>query len=144
MLGGESVEDIKKVWQGAAGVVIDQGKILMVKSKASGKWSIPSGEIEMGESPQQACVREVWEETGFRIEVKQQLHTKHVQIGNYEVTSHYFLCDVISGDICFQDPDNEIDEITWKTEVELKELLHDYPEDQEHLIAFMNRAAAIQ
>ncbi|MDS8762056.1 NUDIX domain-containing protein, partial [Streptococcus pneumoniae] len=70
------MEDIKKVWQGSAGVVIDQDKILMVKSKASGKWSIPSGEIETGESPQQACIREVWEETGFRTEVKKQLHTK--------------------------------------------------------------------
>ncbi len=141
-MGVKLVEDIKKVWQGSAGVVIDQDKILMVKSKASGKWSIPSGEIETGESPQQACIREVWEETGFRTEVKEQLHTKNVQIGNYEVTSHYFLCKVISGDICFHDPDNEIDEITWKTQAELKELLHDYPEDQEHLIAFMNRAAS--
>lgn len=138
------MEEAKKVWRGAAGVVIDGDKILMVKSKGSRKWSIPSGEIEAGESAQQACVREVWEETGFRIEVKKQLYTKNVQIGNYEVTSHYFLCEIISGDIYFQDPDNEIDEITWKTEGELKELLHDYPEDQEHLIAFMNRAAAIQ
>nr|WP_258048443.1 MULTISPECIES: NUDIX hydrolase [unclassified Planococcus (in: firmicutes)] len=140
---GRPVKETKKVWQGAAGVVIDQDKILMVKSKASGKWSIPSGEIETGESPQQACVREVWEETGFRIDVKQQLHTKNVQIGNYEVTSHYFLCEVLSGNVCFRDPDNEIEEITWKTEAELKELLHDYPEDQEHLIRFMNRAASI-
>lgn len=125
-------------------MVIDRDKILMVKSKESGKWSIPSGEIELGESPQQACVREVWEETGFRVCVKEQLHTKNIQIGNYEVTSHYFLCELISGSSCFQDSDNEIEEITWKTEAELKELLHGYPEDQEHLIAFMNRAASIQ
>lgn len=137
------MKEDKIVWRGAAGVVIDRDKILMVKSKTSSKWSIPSGEIELGETPQQACVREVWEETGFRVEVKEQLHTKSVQIGNYEVTSHYFLCELMSGGICFQDPDNEIEEIVWKTEAELKELLHDYPEDQQHLIKFMNRAASI-
>ena len=140
---GRFVKEDKIVWRGAAGVVIDRDKILMVKSKTSSKWSIPSGEIELGETPQQACVREVWEETGFRVEVKEQLHTKSVQIGNYEVTSHYFLCELMSGAICFQDPDNEIEEIVWKTEAELKELLHDYPEDQQHLIKFMNRAASI-
>ena len=136
------MKEAKKYWRGAAGVVIESGKILMVKSKTSGKWSIPSGEIEIGESPQEACVREVWEETGFHIDVKEQLHTKNVQIGQYEVTSHYFLCKVVSGNLCYQDPDYEIEEIAWQTEAELKEVLHDYPEDQEHLIAFMNRAAS--
>ena len=137
------VKDTQKRWRGAAGVVIEGDKILMVKSKTSGKWSIPSGEIETSESPQQACMREVWEETGFCIDVKEQLHTKNVQIGQYEVTSHYFLCKVVSGNLCYQDPDDEIEEIAWQTKAELKEVLHDYPEDREHLIAFMNRAASV-
>ncbi|MEL4503536.1 NUDIX hydrolase [Luteococcus sp. H138] len=45
-----------------------QGKLLIVKPTYKSGWSIPGGQMESdGESPWQACQREVFEETGLRV-----------------------------------------------------------------------------
>ena len=44
-------------------------RLLMVRrgrSPGAGKWSIPGGRVEPGETPEQAVVRELMEETGVR------------------------------------------------------------------------------
>jgi 8-oxo-dGTP diphosphatase len=136
--GGYEVSESTRVWNGAAAVIIADNKMLMVKEKESMGWSIPSGGIEAGESPEQACIREAWEETGFKTEVKKPLHIKKTIISGYDVTTYYFLCKVIEGQIAYEDPDDAIAEIAWKTYEEVLELQHDYPEDQEILLSFFD------
>ncbi|MBP5430365.1 MAG: NUDIX domain-containing protein [Elusimicrobiaceae bacterium] len=51
------------------GVVLDGRKVLLVQVKnMKGKkiWTFPKGHIEAGETPRQAALREVLEETGYR------------------------------------------------------------------------------
>ena len=56
---------MKKV---SAGVVITNGReVLGVKSY---KWDLPKGEIEKGEKPIEAAVRECYEETGLKLNQK--------------------------------------------------------------------------
>lgn len=128
----------REVWNGAAGIVINEDRILMVRGKETGSWSIPSGGIENGESPQQACLREVWEETGFKVEINKPIHTKKAIIKNYDVTTYYFLCRVMEGQISYHDPDDSIEEVAWKTYEEILKLHHEYPEDQEILNSIFN------
>jgi ADP-ribose pyrophosphatase YjhB (NUDIX family) len=48
----------------------DRGRLLLVRrgtEPAKGRWSVPGGRVEPGESAGQAVVREVHEETGLRI-----------------------------------------------------------------------------
>lgn len=54
-----------------AAIVRDENdRILFVKSAESNMWSLPAGAIDLGESPSKAIVREVFEETGLRVEPK--------------------------------------------------------------------------
>lgn len=51
----------------AAGCLIDNDKVLLVKHKKLGIWLNPGGHIEPNELPHQAAEREFWEETGLRV-----------------------------------------------------------------------------
>jgi ADP-ribose pyrophosphatase YjhB (NUDIX family) len=66
-------KDRGNVWLAAAGLMIDNdGKWLVVKKKyggLKGKWSIPAGFVDSGETIDEAAVREVYEETGIIGEV---------------------------------------------------------------------------
>lgn len=55
---------------GVGATIIKDGKILLEKRKSEpgkGKWSIPGGLVELGESISQTVVREVAEETGLEV-----------------------------------------------------------------------------
>lgn len=54
----------------AAGVLIHDHKILLVKHKKLGLWLNPGGHIEPNELPHQAAEREFWEETGIKVKAK--------------------------------------------------------------------------
>lgn len=48
----------------------DHGRLLLVQrghDPEAGRWSLPGGRIEPGESDEQAVIREVWEETGLHV-----------------------------------------------------------------------------
>jgi len=57
---------------GIGGVVIDQGRALLVRRGCEpllGEWSIPGGALELGESLQAGVARELLEETGIAVRV---------------------------------------------------------------------------
>lgn len=119
-----------KVWNGATAILIKDNRVLMIRTKNSNSWSIPSGGVEVGETAAEACIREVAEETGYEAKVIKELHTKKTIIKDYKVTTQYFLCEITGGKIQYQDPDDEIEEIAWKNGSEISKLIHTYPEDQ--------------
>lgn len=122
-----------KKWIGSAAVVIEDGKLLMVRAKGSTAWSIPSGGIEDNETAEAACIREVWEETGYHVNVKEQLLVKKAVIKTYAVTTYYFNCTYISGTMQYHDPDKIIEEIDWKSIEQLQVIEFLYPEDAKML-----------
>lgn len=117
-------------WTGSAGICInDQKEILMVKSFESEEWAVPSGGVEEGESPEECCVRECKEETGYDVKVIEQLQIKETTIKGIQVTTYYFRVDKIGESSGINDPDEIIAEADWKSLPELKTIKHAYPED---------------
>ncbi|MBM6618818.1 NUDIX hydrolase [Bacillus suaedaesalsae] len=59
------------------GFIMKINEVLMVKQyveRGDIVWNFPGGSIEEGETPQEACVREVKEETGFDVEINELLY----------------------------------------------------------------------
>jgi 8-oxo-dGTP diphosphatase len=53
-------------------VIVHEGRLLLVlrgRDPGRGLWSVPGGRVEAGESLEQACEREVLEETGLTVVV---------------------------------------------------------------------------
>ena len=57
---------------GCSAAVFDKNKerILLIRRADNGKWAVPGGYMDAGEDFSEACAREVYEETGLRVEVK--------------------------------------------------------------------------
>ncbi len=52
---------------GCSAIIFDEkrGKVLLTQRADNGRWCLPGGGMDSGESVAQACEREVWEETGL-------------------------------------------------------------------------------
>ena len=88
--------DVPRVAVGA--VVIHQNKVLLVqrgKAPAKGEWAIPGGSVELGETLQQAVEREIFEETGVRIQAGELVYTFESihQDPNGRIIFHYVILD---------------------------------------------------
>lgn len=126
------------MWKGAAAVCInDENKLLMVlqgKPEEEKRWSVPSGGIEKGETFEQCCSRETWEETGYKVAVGEQVHEKSGESYGIAYTVRYFACDVIGGTPAIQDPDGLIHDVAWKSADDLRALSLCFPEDLPFLL----------
>jgi ADP-ribose pyrophosphatase YjhB (NUDIX family) len=83
------------------GAVFQNGRLLMVRERSDGGWTLPGGWADVGETPSAAAEREVWEEAGFRVKSTRVVGVYDAnRMGRLELFHAYkivFLCDLISG-----------------------------------------------
>jgi 8-oxo-dGTP pyrophosphatase MutT (NUDIX family) len=128
----------------AGGLVIDSTKTkgLLIGRRdhkdATGTrilWSLPKGHIEEGETPEQAAIREVAEETGITSEIERSLGVIDFwfMAGGKRIhkTVHHFQFKEVGGLLAAQE--SEVDEVGWFPLSEIIGLLA-YP-DEKKLIA---------
>ena len=137
----------------AGGLVIDgTGKLGLLigrrdQKDSSGKkilWSLPKGHIEEGETPEQAALREVAEETGIQSQIE-----KHLGIIDFwfmaggkriHKTVHHYLFRESGGLLAAQE--SEVDEVAWFPLSEIIDRLA-YP-DEKKLIARTNATVELE
>ena len=81
----------------ACAVILDQGGRVLLAQRPSHKhlalqWEFPGGKIEAGESAANALVREIDEELGCQIEIRQALPPHVHHYGTVSVEMHPFVC----------------------------------------------------
>jgi ADP-ribose pyrophosphatase YjhB (NUDIX family) len=98
-------------------------------------WSLPKGHIEEGETPEQAAIREVAEETGIASTITKSLGVIDFwfMAGGKRIhkTVHHFMFTEVGGTLLAQE--SEVDEVSWFPLSEIVDRLA-YP-DEKKLIA---------
>ena len=94
ILGENRFETFSKTRAGSRAVILRDGKILLSHETVSGWWLIPGGGLEEGETPEECCIRETEEETGFIVKPLRQFLTMKEYYEEYCYISHYFVCEV--------------------------------------------------
>jgi ADP-ribose pyrophosphatase YjhB (NUDIX family) len=117
--GGVRVGNVRVRCVGA--IVRDQANRLLVIRRANppaaGCWSIPGGRVEKDESDGEALIREMAEETGLVVEVRNMVGTveREGAAGSVYVIRDY-RCSVIGGHLT---PGDDAADARWVTEDEL-------------------------
>jgi ADP-ribose pyrophosphatase YjhB (NUDIX family) len=137
----------------AGGLVVDTtGKLGLLIGRrdlkdASGKkilWSLPKGHIEEGETPEEAALREVAEETGINSVIEKSLGVIDFwfMAGGKRIhkTVHHFLFRESGGLLAAQE--SEVDEVAWFPLDQIIEKLA-YP-DEKKLISRTNATVELQ
>lgn len=82
--------------------VFVEDQLLLVKERSDGRWTLPGGWADIGDSPSVAAVREVEEESGYKVTTlklaavyDRDLHG-HPPMP-YHVYKLFFLCELVSG-----------------------------------------------
>jgi 8-oxo-dGTP pyrophosphatase MutT (NUDIX family) len=127
-----------------AGVVlIEDDRVALIERYRDRKhyYVFPGGGANAGETPEQAAIREMEEETGLRVNIKCELVVIHFGLS----TQHYFLAERVSGEYgsgtgeeyTDADPDNPAEGIyipVWMPVGELSEHENVYPAEVAELV----------
>jgi 8-oxo-dGTP diphosphatase len=109
----ETPQDDLTVVRAAGGLVVRDGRVVLVHRPKYDDWSFPKGKCHEGESDEACALREVEEETGLRCELLEELgQTSYVDSRGRSKIVRYWRMRAVDGEFV---PDGEVDEIRWQT-----------------------------
>lgn len=109
---GVKMENIKDLFANETGyatpkvdiraVIFKDNKILMVREKLDGDWSLPGGWADIGLTPSEVAVKEVKEESGFDVKVTKLLAVQDKKChphppSPFHVYKMFIQCEIIGG-----------------------------------------------
>ena len=124
MPGAAQKNPMQTVHQHSAGGVAyrpvgEDFEIALIRTAEEGRWQLPKGIVDPGETPEQAAVREVREEAGIDCEIQDPIETiEYWFVASYDGPRKryhkkvsFFLMTYVSGDVA--DHDHEVTEARW-------------------------------
>jgi ADP-ribose pyrophosphatase YjhB (NUDIX family) len=106
------------------GAVFRDGKLLFVRERVDGGWTMPGGWADVGDVPSEAAEREVWEESGFRVEARKVVGVydanRSQPLELFHAFKIVFLCHLLDGEAT---PSAETSEVAFFGRDELPEAL---------------------
>ena len=126
--GGSEDHDVAA----AGGVVLRRdetpARVAVIHRPKYRDWSLPKGKLERGEGFEEAALREVEEETGFKARKLEELPPiSYLDRKGRRKLVRYWLMEPLEGEFS---PHDEVDELRWLTKDEAVELLT-YDHDRE-------------
>ena len=99
----------------AGGLLVrDDGRVAVVHRPRYDDWSLPKGKLDPGESFEDGARREVWEETGVRGRIREELQpVEYVDRKGRDKLVRWYRMDVDDADEFA--PNDEVDELRWLT-----------------------------
>jgi ADP-ribose pyrophosphatase YjhB (NUDIX family) len=98
--------------------VISAGKLLMVRERMDGGWTLPGGWADVGDIPSQAAERETFEEAGYHVRaVKLVCVYDANRVGPLEIFHAYkivFLCEIMDGEAKPSRETSEVAFFSWE------------------------------
>jgi ADP-ribose pyrophosphatase YjhB (NUDIX family) len=77
-------------------------KLLLVRERLDGAWTMPGGWADVGDLPSKAAEREAWEEAGFHVQARKVVGVYDAnRVSPLEVFHAFkivFLCDILDGE----------------------------------------------
>jgi ADP-ribose pyrophosphatase YjhB (NUDIX family) len=122
---------------GCAAVIFDTNrqKVLLTRRTDNGRWCLPGGGMEAGESAAEACAREVWEETGLIVAIGKLIGvytsphriTEYNDGNRFQFVSFCFEARVIGGELGLSDETTEVGYFS-QGEIETLDLMENHVE----------------
>jgi 8-oxo-dGTP pyrophosphatase MutT (NUDIX family) len=93
----------------AGGIVVRDGRVLLVHRPKYDDWSFPKGKLDADETWEEGALREVEEETGLRCTIGEEVGRSHYSVPQGPKEVRYF--SMTSDDDAHAQ--NEVDEVRW-------------------------------
>ncbi|WP_266205428.1 NUDIX hydrolase [Pontibacter kalidii] len=121
----EHLKDQFKIVKAAGGLVLKDGKILMIYRL--GVWDLPKGKLEKKEKVREGAMREVEEECNIKVEVVEKLpktwHSYAFKGKKILKKTSWFLMDCTDDNLMKPQAEEFIEEVRWMTPEEVEEVL---------------------
>ena len=95
------------------GAVFQAGKLLMVRERLDGGWTMPGGWVDVGDTPSGAVEREVYEESGFEVKSRKVIGlydaNRSSPLEIFHAFKIVFLCDILTGEARTSDETSEVE-----------------------------------